>query len=376
MSLSVLLAQHNEVVALDIDSERVAAINNKRSTINDNGIEEFMSVNSLDLTATVDPLFAYRESTHIVIAAPTDYDFDTNRFDTTIVDKVVGEALEANKDATIIIKSTVPVGHTFHLRRTFNTERIIFSPEFLREGHALADNLYPSRIVIGGKGEEAEAFAEFLKNGARRKDIETLFIEPSEAEAIKLFANTYLALRVSFFNELDSYAVSAGLDTKSIIDGVCLDERIGNYYNNPSFGYGGYCLPKDTKQLLANYEKIPQNLIQAVVSSNDTRKKFISERIVDLGVRTVGIYRLSTKSGSDNFRSSAIHDVIKYIQGKGIVVQIYEPLLSGDSFDGYLLVKNVDEFKESSDLIVANRLSDELLDVDDKVFTRDLYGEN
>lgn len=312
----------------------------------------------------------------MVVAAPTNYDPDTNRFDTSSVDNVVTDALELNADALVVIKSTIPVGHTKSLQKKHDTDRVIFSPEFLREGQALKDNLYPSRIIVGSQKEDGKAFADLLAGGAQKNDIETLFIRSTEAEAVKLFANTYLAMRVSFFNELDSYALAHDLNTTSIINGVCLDERIGEGYNNPSFGYGGYCLPKDTKQLLANYEKVPQTLIQAIVSSNTTRKDFIAEQILKLKPKTVGFYRLVMKEGSDNFRASAIQGIMKRIKEKGVEMVVYESELDAEEFFGSKVIKNIDHFKKLSDVIVANRKADCLRDVDEKCFTRDLFGDN
>lgn len=376
MSLSVLLAQHNDVTVLDIDAERVDKINHKKSTVADTEIELFLSKKPLSLTATLDKNIAYEGANFIIIATPTDYDESTNRFDTSSVDSVVEEALKLNFDALIVIKSTVPVGHTKSLQEKFKTERVIFSPEFLREGNALKDNLQPSRIIIGTHSKKGEKFADLLKLGADKESIETIFIRSSEAEAVKLFANTYLAMRVSFFNELDSYALTHSLDTKSIINGVCLDERIGQGYNNPSFGYGGYCLPKDTKQLLANYEQIPQTLIKAIVTSNTTRKNFIAEEIYSRNLKVVGFYRLVMKAGSDNFRSSAIQGIMKRIKAKGLKVVVYEPELGLDEFFGSEVVSCLDHFKEICDIIIANRISEDLLDIKEKCFSRDLFGDN
>ena len=376
MSLSVLLAQHNNVTVLDIDAERVDKINNKQSTVADTEIELFLAEKSLSLTATLDKQAAYEGASFIIVATPTNYDSKTNRFDTSSVDAVVEDALKLNLDALVVIKSTIPVGHTKSLQEKFETHRIIFSPEFLREGQALKDNLYPSRIIMGSQCKAGEEFAGLLKQGAEKESIETLFIRSTEAEAVKLFANTYLAMRVSFFNELDSYALSHKLNAKSIIDGVCLDDRVGKGYNNPSFGYGGYCLPKDTKQLLANYESVPQTLIQAIVSSNTIRKDFIADEILKKNPTVVGFYRLIMKQGSDNFRASAIQGIMKRIKAKGIKVVIYEPNLSETSFFGSSVVVELDEFKSLSNLIVANRDCAELDDVRDILFTRDLYGSD
>jgi UDPglucose 6-dehydrogenase len=374
MSLSVLLAQHNNVTVLDIDTERVAKINNKQSTVADTEIESFLAEKSLSLTATLDKQAAYEGASFIIVATPTSYDTDTNRFDTSSVDAVVEDALKLNLDALVVIKSTIPVGHTKSLQEKFESDRVIFSPEFLREGQALKDNLYPSRIIVGSQCKAGEEFAGLLKQGAKKVDIETLFIGSAEAEAVKLFANTYLAMRVSFFNELDSYSLAHKLDTKSIINGVCLDDRIGAGYNNPSFGYGGYCLPKDTKQLLANYKQVPQTLIQAVVSSNTTRKDFIADEIINKNPKVVGFYRLVMKEGSDNFRSSAIQGIMKRIKAKGIEVVVYEPSLAVEVFFGSIVIRELDVFKKMSDVIVANRKSDSLGDVDKKVFSRDIFG--
>jgi UDPglucose 6-dehydrogenase len=373
MSLSILLAQHNDVVILDIDPARVDMVNNKQSTIEDTKISEFFKEKTLSLTATLDKELAYKDASFIIIATPTNYDPLTNRFDTSSVDNTIKDALKLNQDALIIIKSTVPVGHTQELQRIYSSDRIIFSPEFLREGKALWDNLYPSRIIVGSNSDKAKEFTKLLEEGAEKKDIDTLFICSTEAEAVKLFANTYLAMRVSFFNELDSYALAHSLDTKSIINGVCLDERIGKGYNNPSFGYGGYCLPKDTKQLLANYSEVPQNLVQAVVNSNTTRKDFIADRIINLKPNVVGVYRLIMKEGSDNFRESAIQGVMKRIKAKGIKVVIYEPSLEQKEFYHSKVLTSLDEFKVTADVIIANRISNELNDVIEKVFTRDLF---
>ena len=376
MSLSVLLAQHNNVTVLDISAARVDKINNQQSTIADKEIELFLAEKSLSLAATLDKQAAYEDASFIIVAAPTNYDLDTNRFDTSSVDAVVEDALSINQHALVVIKSTIPVGHTKSLQEKFKTNRVIFSPEFLREGQALKDNLYPSRIIVGSQCNAGAEFAGLLKQGAEKESIETLFIRSTEAEAVKLFANTYLAMRVSFFNELDSYSLAHELDTKSIIDGVCLDERIGGGYSNPSFGYGGYCLPKDTKQLLANYEQVPQTLIEAIVSSNTTRKDFIANEIIKMNPKTVGFYRLVMKEGSDNFRSSAIQGVMKRIRAKGIKVVVHEPTFGENEFFGSKVLNDISEFILRSDLIVANRASDDLRHVQHKVFTRDIFGEN
>ena len=376
MSLSVLLAQYHDVTVLDIDAERVSKINNNQSTIADTEIELLLAEKSLSLSATMDKPTAYESAKFIVVATPTNYDSDTNRFDTSSVDDVVKDALKLNSEAVVVIKSTVPVGHTKWLQEKFESNRVIFSAEFLREGQALKDNLYPSRIIVGSQCKSGAEFAGLLKKCSRKVDVETLLLRSTEAEAVKLFANTYLAMRISFFNELDSYALANGLDTKSIIEGVSLDERIGGDYNNPSFGYGGYCLPKDTKQLLANYEHVPQTLINAIVSSNTTRKDFIADEIRKLNPKVVGFYRLVMKAESDNFRSSAIQGIMKRIKAKGIQVVVYEPELDKEMFFGSRVITDLDQFKEMSDVIVANRKADCLRDVDEKCFSRDLFGDN
>jgi len=376
MSLAALLGQKNDVILLDIDALRVETVNNKQSTISDKKIKEFLIEKDLNLTATLDKKYAYKEANFVVIATPTNYDSNTNKFDTSSVDSVVEDALKLSQNGIIIIKSTVPVGHTKLLQKKFNTDRIIFSPEFLREDQALKDNLYPSRIIAGGKKSFAKDFINLILECTYKKDVETIFISSSEAEAVKLFSNTYLAMRVSFFNELDSYAMANDLDTRSIIKGVSLDERIGMGYNNPSFGYGGYCLPKDTKQLLANYKHVPQNLIQAIVSSNSTRKDFISDEVLKRNAKIIGFYRLIMKEGSDNFRASAMQGIMKRIKAKGIEVIIFEPKLDKKDFFGSKVIKDLDVFKKTSDLIVTNRKADCLKDVEKKCFTRDIFNEN
>ena len=376
MSLSVLLAQKNDVTVLDIDPQKVNKINKMQSTVEDNDIEFFLSKKTLSLSATLDEKAAYKDADVIIVATPTDYDTHRNFFDTSSVDNVVKDAIKLNNNALVVIKSTVPVGHTKFLQKKLKTDRIIFSPEFLREGQALKDNLFPSRIIIGSNCKQGKDFADLLRTSAEKENIEVLFMRSIEAEAVKLFANTYLAMRVSFFNELDSYAIARGLNTESVIEGVCLDDRIGNGYNNPSFGYGGYCLPKDTKQLLANYDQIPQTLIQAIVSSNSTRKDFIAEEILKKKPEIVGLYRLVTKEGSDNLRSSAIQGVMKRIKAKGIKVVIYEPSLDEEYFFNSKILKSLSEFKKVSNIILCNRMAEELQDVISKVYTRDLFGIN
>jgi UDPglucose 6-dehydrogenase len=376
MSLAVLLAQHNEVTVLDIDPDRVDQVNRRQSTVADPDIETFLRDRELSLRATLDKQTAYSGANFIVVATPTNYDPDTNQFDTSSVDIVVDEALAFAGDALVVIKSTVPVGHTQSLQDYYRTSNVIFSPEFLREGQALKDNLYPSRIIMGCSAELGAGFGRLLLDAAEKTEVKMLYMPSTEAEAVKLFANTYLAMRVSFFNELDSYAMAAELDAAKIIDGVCLDDRIGSGYNNPSFGYGGYCLPKDTKQLLANYKSVPQNLIQAIVSSNSTRKDVIADTIAVLKPEVVGIYRLVMKQGSDNFRASAIQGIMKRLKAKGIEVVIYEPTYEGDIFFNSKVLCSLDDFKEVADIIISNRMHEDLTDVSNRVFTRDLYGRD
>ena len=376
LSLATLLSQENEVVALDVVEDKVNMINKRVSPIRDEYIEKFFAEKNLNLRATLNCEEAFKDSEFVIISTPTNYDEKLDFFDTSSVEDVIGKVNDIEKNTTMVIKSTIPVGYTKQVKQRFNIDNIMFSPEFLREGRALYDNLYPSRIIVGDKGEKAHEFGELLRGASLREDVPVKYMDSTEAEAVKLFANTYLALRVSYFNELDTYAEIKGLNTQDIIDGVCLDPRIGTHYNNPSFGYGGYCLPKDTKQLLANYADVPQDMIKAIIKSNETRKKHIADMILERNPRIVGVYRLTMKAGSDNFRASAIQDVIKILKDNGVKILIYEPTIEDDKFNGYPVVQDLELFKELADTIVVNRVDDKLEDVKQKVYTRDIFSRD
>lgn len=376
LSNAVLLAQHHDVVALDVTQERVDLLNQRKSTIIDKELEEFIATKSLQLSAALASPDQFLDANYVIVATPTNYDAEKNYFDTSSVEEVIKQVIQVNKTATIVIKSTIPVGFVRKIRDELDTDQVIFSPEFLREGRALYDNLHPSRIIVGERSERGEAFANLLLEGAESKDVEILLTDFNEAEAIKLFANTYLAMRIAFFNELDSYAMAGGMKTEQVIKGVSLDPRIGDYYNNPSFGYGGYCLPKDTKQLLANYSKVPQNIIRAIIDANSTRKDYLAAQIIDQDPKVVGIHRLIMKAGSDNFRESSVQGIMKRIKAKGITVVVYEPAMSDETFFGSAVIRDLAAFKQMADVIVANRLTDDIMDVDHKIFTRDLFGSD